>query len=82
MKRLERMRADGLPRSSRRFSPRDSRPWTSSGPSFRTQLVQERLFHELVYPRVAVTEEEIRAELDAHPELLQDPSRCTRRRSS
>jgi parvulin-like peptidyl-prolyl isomerase len=39
----------------------------------RAQLVQERLFHELVYPRVAVTEEEIRAELEAHPELAQEP---------
>ena len=39
----------------------------------RLLFVQEKLFHELVYPRVAVTEEEIRAELDAHPELLQEP---------
>jgi len=37
------------------------------------QLTQERLFHDVVYPRVAVTEEEIRADVDAHPERSQEP---------
>jgi peptidyl-prolyl cis-trans isomerase C len=37
------------------------------------QLTQERVFHEVVYPRVAVTEEEIRAEVEAHPERSQEP---------
>lgn len=37
------------------------------------QLSQERLFHEVVYPRVAVTEEEIRADVNAHPERSQEP---------
>jgi peptidyl-prolyl cis-trans isomerase C len=73
VKRLERMRAEWPPEEFEALLSQRHQTLDELRAEIRTQLVQERLFHKLVYPRVAVTEEEIRAELDAHPELLQDP---------
>jgi len=72
-KRLERMRADWPPQEFEALLSQRHQTLDELRAELRAQLVQERLFHELVYPRVAVTEEEMRAELDAHPALLQDP---------
>ena len=72
-KRLERMRADWPPNEFEALLSQRQQTLDDLRTELRAQLVQERLFHELVYPRVAVTEEEIRAELDAHPELSQEP---------
>jgi len=71
--RLQRMRADWPPAEFDALLSQRHQSLDELRAELRAQLVQERLFHELVYPRVAVTEEEIRAELDAHPELLQEP---------
>ena len=71
--RLQRMRADWPPEEFEALLAQRHQTVDELRAELRAQLVQERLFHELVYPRVAVTEEEIRAELDAHPELLQEP---------
>jgi peptidyl-prolyl cis-trans isomerase C len=71
--RLQRMRADWPPEEFEALLAQRHQTLDELRDELRAQLVQERLFHELVYPRVAVTEEEIRAELDAHPELLQEP---------
>jgi len=71
--RLQRMRADWPPEEFEALLAQRHQTLDELRGELRAQLVQERLFHELVYPRVAVTEEEIRAELDAHPELLQEP---------
>ena len=71
--RLQRMRADWPPEEFEALLAQRHQTLDELRAEIRAQLVQERLFHELVYPRVAVTEEEIRAELDAHPELLQEP---------
>ena len=71
--RLQRMRADWPPEEFEALLAQRHQTLDELRAELRAQLVQEKLFHELVYPRVAVTEEEIRAELDAHPELLQEP---------
>lgn len=71
--RLQRMRADWPPEEFEALLAQRHQTLDELRNELRSQLIQERLFHELVYPRVAVTEEEIRAELDAHPELLQEP---------
>jgi len=71
--RLQRMRADWPPAEFEALLAQRHQTLDELRDELRAQLVQERLFHELVYPRVAVTEEEIRAELDAHPELLHEP---------
>ena len=71
--RLQRMRADWPPEEFEAVLAQRQQTVDELRAELRAQLVQERLFHELVYPRVAVTEEEIRAELQAHPELLQEP---------
>ena len=71
--RLQRMRADWPPEEFEAVLAQRHQTLDELRAELRAQLVQERLFHELVYPRVAVTEEEIRAELEAHPELLQEP---------
>ncbi len=71
--RLQRMRADWPPEEFEALLAQRHQTLDELRDELRAQLVQERLFHELVYPRVAVTEEEIRAQLDAHPELLQEP---------
>lgn len=71
--RLQRMRADWPPEEFEALLAQRHQTVDELRDELRAQLVQERLFHELVYPRVAVTEEEIRAELDAHPELVQEP---------
>jgi hypothetical protein len=71
--RLQRMRADWPPDEFEALLSQRHQTLDELRAELRAQLVQERLFHELVYPRVAVTEEEIRAELDAHPELAQEP---------
>ena len=71
--RLQRMRADWPPEEFEALLAQRHQTLDELRDELRAQLVQERLFHELVYPRVAVTEEEIRAELDAHPELVQEP---------
>lgn len=71
--RLQRMRADWPPDEFEALLAQRHQTLDELRAELRAQLVQERLFHELVYPRVAVTEEEIRAELDAHPELAQEP---------
>jgi hypothetical protein len=71
--RLQRMRADWPPDEFDALLAQRHQTLDELRAELRAQLVQERLFHELVYPRVAVTEEEIRAELEAHPELQQEP---------
>ena len=71
--RLQRMRADWPPDEFEALLAQRHQTLDELRAELRAQLVQERLFHELVYPRVAVTEEEIRTELEAHPELLQEP---------
>ena len=71
--RLQRMRADWPPEEFEALLAQRHQTLDELRAELRAQLVQERLFHELVYPRVAVTEEEIRAELDAHPDLAQEP---------
>jgi peptidyl-prolyl cis-trans isomerase C len=71
--RLRRMRADWPPEEFEALLAQRQQTLDELRAELHAQLVQERLFHELVYPRVAVTEEEIRAELDAHPELAQEP---------
>ncbi len=71
--RLRRMRADWPPDEFEALLAQRHQTLDELRAELGAQLVQERLFHELVYPRVAVTEEEIRAELDAHPDLLQEP---------
>jgi parvulin-like peptidyl-prolyl isomerase len=71
--RLQRMRADWPAEEFDALLSQRHQTLDELRAELRAQLVQERLFHELVYPRVAVTEEEIRAELDAHPELQQEP---------
>ena len=71
--RLQRMRADWPSEEFEALLAQRHQTVDELRAELRAQLVQERLFHELVYPRVAVTEEEIRAELDAHPELQQEP---------
>ena len=71
--RLQRMRADWPPEEFEALLAQRHQTLDELRTELRSQLVQERLFHELVYPRVAITEEEIRVELDAHPELLQEP---------
>ncbi|HVP62455.1 MAG TPA: peptidylprolyl isomerase [Myxococcaceae bacterium] len=71
--RLQRMRADWPPEEFEALLVQRQQTLEELRADLRAQLVQERLFHELVYPRVAVTEEEIRTELDAHPELLHEP---------
>ena len=71
--RLQRMRADWPPEEFEALLAQRGQTLDELRAELRAQLVQERLFHELVYPRVAVTEEEIRAEMDAHPEQLQEP---------
>jgi len=71
--RLQRMRADWPPEEFEALLAQRQQTLDELRAELRAQLVQERLFHELVYPRVAVTEEEIRAELDAHPDLAQEP---------
>ena len=71
--RLQRMRADWPPEEFEALLAQRHQTLDELRAELRAQLVQEKLFHELVYPRVAVTEEEIRAELDAHPDLLQEP---------
>ncbi|HET6982214.1 MAG TPA: peptidylprolyl isomerase [Myxococcaceae bacterium] len=70
--RLQRMRADWPPEEFEALLTQRHQTLDELRSELRSQLIQERLFHELVYPRVAVTEEEIRAQLDAHPELLQE----------
>lgn len=72
-KRLQRIRADWPPDEFEALLAQRHQTLDELRAELGAQLVQERLFHELVYPRVAVTEEEIRAELDAHPDLLQEP---------
>jgi len=71
--RLRRMRADWPPQEFEALLAQRHQTLDELRAEIRAQLAQERLFHELVYPRVAVTEEEIRAELEAHPELVQEP---------
>lgn len=71
--RLQRMRADWPADEFGALLAQRHQTLDELRSELRAQLVQERLFHELVYPRVAVTEEEIRAELEAHPDLLQEP---------
>ena len=71
--RLRRMRADWPPQEFEALLAQRHQTLDELRTEIRAQLAQERLFHELVYPRVAVTEEEIRAELQAHPELVQEP---------
>ena len=71
--RLQRMRADWPPEEFEALLAQRHQTLDELRAELRAQLAQERLFHELVYPRVAITEEEIRAELEAHPEQLQDP---------
>ena len=71
--RLRRMRADWPPQEFEALLAQRHQTLEELRAEIRAQLAQERLFHELVYPRVAVTEEEIRAELEAHPELVQEP---------
>ncbi|MGZ5958575.1 MAG: peptidylprolyl isomerase, partial [Myxococcaceae bacterium] len=71
--RLQRMRADWPADEFQALLAQRQQTLDELRAELRAQLVQERLFHELVYPRVAVTEEEIRAELQAHPDLLQEP---------
>jgi peptidyl-prolyl cis-trans isomerase C/foldase protein PrsA len=71
--RLQRMRADWPAEEFEALLAQRHQTLDELRSELRAQLVQERLFHELVYPRVAVTEEEIRAELLAHPELQQEP---------
>ncbi len=71
--RLQRMRADWPSDEFDALLDQRHQTLDELRGELRAQLVQERLFHELVYPRVAVTEEEIRAELDAHPQLVQEP---------
>jgi peptidyl-prolyl cis-trans isomerase C len=71
--RLQRMRADWPTDEFQALLAQRQQTLDELRAELRAQLVQERLFHELVYPRVAVTEEEIRAELQAHPDLLQEP---------
>jgi parvulin-like peptidyl-prolyl isomerase len=71
--RLQRMRADWPPAEFDALLAQRHQTVDELREEIRGQLVQEKLFHDLVYPRVAVTEEEIRAELDAHPDLLHEP---------
>lgn len=71
--RLQRMRVDWPPEEFETLLAQRQQTLDELRTELRAQLVQERLFHELVYPRVAVTEEEIRAELEANPTLLQEP---------
>jgi peptidyl-prolyl cis-trans isomerase C len=71
--RLRRMRADWPPEEFEALLAQRHQTVDELRAELRAQLAQEKLFHELVYPRVAVTEEEIRAEIQAHPELLQEP---------
>jgi parvulin-like peptidyl-prolyl isomerase len=71
--RLQRMRADWPAEEFEALLAQRHQTLDELRNELRSQLIQERLFHELVYPRVAVTEEEIRSQLDAHPELLQEP---------
>ena len=71
--RLQRMRADWPPEEFEALLAQRHQTLDELRAELRAQLAQERLFHELVYPRVAITEEEIRAELEAHPEQLQEP---------
>lgn len=71
--RLQRMRADWPPDEFEALLAQRQQTLDELRTELRAQLAQEHLFHELVYPRVAVTEEEIRAELEAHPELVQEP---------
>ena len=72
--RVARLRAD-WPTAGVRFPPRPAAAdrSTSSGPTRWPSSPQERLFHDVVYPRVAVTEEQIRADVEAHPERSQEP---------
>jgi len=71
--RLERLRADWPKDEFEALLAQRQQTLEELRQEIRAQLVQERLFHEEVYPRVAVTEEEIRGELDSHPDLLQEP---------
>jgi parvulin-like peptidyl-prolyl isomerase len=71
--RLRRMRADWPPAEFEALLAQRHQTMDELRAELHAQLAQEKLFHELVYPRVAVTEEEIRAEIQAHPELLQEP---------
>ena len=70
--RLQRMRADWPADEFEALLAQRHQTLDELRAELRAQLLQERLFHGLVYPRVAVTEEEIRAELEAHPDLLQE----------
>jgi peptidyl-prolyl cis-trans isomerase C len=71
--RLQRLRADWPPDEFEALLAQRQQSLDELRQEIRAQLVQERLFHELVYPRVAITEEEIRADLDSHPDLLHEP---------
>ena len=71
--RLERLRVDWPREEFEALLAQRQQTLEELRQEIRAQLVQERLFHDEVYPRVAVTEEEIRGELDSHPDLLQEP---------
>lgn len=72
-KRLDRMRADWPGPEFEALLARRQQTLEEVRADALAQLTQERLFHDLVYSRVAVTEEEIRAYVEAHPDEFQDP---------
>jgi len=72
-KRVARMRADGPAPEFEALLAQRQQTLEEVRADALAQLTQERLFHDLVYPRVAVTEEEIRAYVEAHPDEFQEP---------
>jgi parvulin-like peptidyl-prolyl isomerase len=72
-KRLDRLRADWPAAEFESLLAQRQQSIEEVRADALAQLTQERLFHDLVYPRVAVTEEEIRAYVDNHPHEFQEP---------
>jgi peptidyl-prolyl cis-trans isomerase C len=72
-KRVEQMRADWPAPQFEALLAQRQQTLEEVRADALAQLTQERLFHDLVYPRVAVTEEEIRSYVDAHPDAFQEP---------